>query len=194
MQVELNLIALGFAWALYYFFHSFLASTSCKEWGRSRLGQKKYRLLYNLLSALGMMALLWALISLEHTVLWPDFLPMRILGLLFLASGFVLGYQAMKAYDLGEFSGLGQRTEDETPLVIEGLNAYMRHPLYTALIFISFGLGFLWPWDTLWVTIGITLIYLFWGSELEERKLIKRYGEAYLNYRKSVNRFIPYLL
>ncbi|MEL7532575.1 MAG: isoprenylcysteine carboxylmethyltransferase family protein [Bacteroidota bacterium] len=194
MQTELNLLIVGLSWGLYYFLHSFLASTRCKAWGRSRIGQRKYRLLYNLWSGLGLIGLLWGLARLGHLALWPDFLVVQILGLMSLAAGLTLGYRAIKAYDLGEFSGLGQSTEEDTPLVIDGLNAYIRHPLYSAIMLIAFGIGFLWPWDTLWVTIGLTVIYVFWGSELEEKKLIKRYGTAYLEYRKSVSRFVPKLL
>lgn len=194
MQIELNLLFLALAWALYYFLHSFLASARCKEWGRSRLGQKRYRLAYNLWSTVAIVCLLLALFELESMALWPNAWPLQLLGGLMCLGGLLLGSAALKAYDLGEFSGLGAKTETDTPLVVEGLNAYMRHPLYSAILLLAFGLGFLWPRDTLWVTIGITVVYVFWGSSLEENKLIKRYGEAYLSYRQEVKRFIPYLL
>lgn len=194
MQTELKLLLLAFAWGLYYFLHSFLATDACKAWGRSRLGQKKYRLLYNLWSCIGIVVLLFGLMRLDKIILWPSFLPMQILAFLLIAAGLLLGYRAMQAYDLGEFSGLGNTVEDHTPLVVEGLNAYVRHPLYSAILLLGFGIVFLLPWDTLWVTLGITVVYVFWGSHLEEQKLIKRYGEAYLSYREKVNRFIPNFL
>ncbi|MEM6343127.1 MAG: isoprenylcysteine carboxylmethyltransferase family protein [Bacteroidota bacterium] len=194
MQTELNLLLIGLAWGLYYFLHSFFASTRCKEWGRSRLGQKKYRLFYNLGSVLGLCGLLLGQLGGEHRVLWGDYLGGQILGCLLLCAGLIIGFSALRAYDLGEFSGLGERLEEDTPLVVRGLNAYVRHPLYSAILVFVIGLGLLWPRDTLWVTIGITIVYVFWGSELEEQKLIERYGEAYLNYRQSVKRLIPGLL
>lgn len=194
MQIELNLLYLALAWGLYYFIHSFLALDACKEWGRSRLGQKKYRLLYNLWSSLTIVPLLYVTLRMEGVVLWTNAWPLQLLGSGLILGGLLLGYRALKGYDLGEFSGLGQNSEDELPLAVQGLNAYVRHPLYSAILLLVFGLGVVKPLDTLWVTIGISVIYIFWGSALEERKLIKRYGEAYENYRRKVKRFIPYLL
>ncbi|MFK7924551.1 MAG: isoprenylcysteine carboxylmethyltransferase family protein [Bacteroidia bacterium] len=194
MQIELKLLYLALAWGLYYFTHSFLALDTCKAWGRSRLGQKKYRLLYNLWSSLTILPLLYVTLRMEGVALWTNAWPLQLLGCVLILGGLLLGYRALNGYDLGEFSGLGQNSEEELPLVVAGLNAYVRHPLYSAILLLVFGLGLLRPLDTLWVTIGMSVVYIFWGSALEERKLIKRYGEAYQSYRREVKRFIPYLL
>jgi protein-S-isoprenylcysteine O-methyltransferase Ste14 len=66
----------------------------------------------------------------------------------------------------------------------------VRHPLY------STGLLILWCFPiltagTLAFDAAITL-YILIGSELEERRLILEFGDAYLRYRKKVARLIPF--
>jgi len=66
--------------------------------------------------------------------------------------------------------------------VLTGLYRWVRHPLYTA------GLLFIWlipvmTANLLALNIGLT-IYLITGALFEERKLVREFGEAYIEYRK----------
>ncbi|MEL6843013.1 MAG: hypothetical protein AAFP02_07340, partial [Bacteroidota bacterium] len=69
MQVELKLSLVALIWVAYYFLHSFLASTKCKEAGRSRLG-KNYRILYNLWASVSLLLASWATLQFESQMLW----------------------------------------------------------------------------------------------------------------------------
>ncbi len=65
----------------------------------------------------------------------------------------------------------------------------MRHPLYSA------GLLFIWltpimTTSSLALTLGLTA-YIYIGSIFEERRLVARFGQAYLDYRRAVPRLIP---
>ena len=95
--------------------------------------------------------------------------------------------------DPWHFIGLRQLTapaaDEPGRLVVSGLYAWMRHPLYTA------GLIFVWltPWLTtslLALNLSITA-YILIGSELEERRLIAEFGEDYRAYRRRVPRLVP---
>jgi protein-S-isoprenylcysteine O-methyltransferase Ste14 len=73
--------------------------------------------------------------------------------------------------------------------VVRGLYRWVRHPLYTA------GLVLIWltPVMTLNIfslNLGLT-IYLVVGALIEERKLVREYGEAYEEYRKRTPMLIP---
>jgi protein-S-isoprenylcysteine O-methyltransferase Ste14 len=65
----------------------------------------------------------------------------------------------------------------------------VRHPLYTA------GLLFIWlipvmTANLLALNIGLTM-YLIIGALFEERKLVREFGEAYIQYRKNTPMLVP---
>jgi len=101
----------------------------------------------------------------------------------------------MRYYDLRAFAGLRQtHTHDIDPpenLSVHGLNAYVRHPLYTATLLLLFA----WLlWAPTIVTLEVTLIavvYLRLGIHFEEKKLIATYGQAYRDYRARVPMLLP---
>jgi protein-S-isoprenylcysteine O-methyltransferase Ste14 len=94
---------------------------------------------------------------------------------------------------IGSFLGLsqlmGEKQEVSPQLVTSGLYRWVRHPLYTA------GLVFIWftPFMTqnlLALYAGFTL-YLVVGASFEERKLLREFGETYIEYRKRTPMLIP---
>ena len=69
------------------------------------------------------------------------------------------------------------------------LYRFMRHPIY------SFSLLILWlapvmSNNLLAAAVGITL-YILVGARLEERKLLRQFGEDYHAYQQKVPMFIP---
>ncbi|MCW9034634.1 MAG: isoprenylcysteine carboxylmethyltransferase family protein [Rhodospirillales bacterium] len=111
------------------------------------------------------------------------------------ALGWIVLLRAARDYDLGLLSGLKQirlgpnATLDEPTLHISGMHKHMRHPLYTGVFLL------------LWGGIGHELelatavwgsLYLLVGTAYEERRLGKQFGEAYVDYRKSVPAYIPW--
>lgn len=93
--------------------------------------------------------------------------------------------------DALSFIGLRQLFEKEKSgaLVVHGLYKIVRHPLYT------FSLLFIWlspsvSQNSLTVYIGATL-YILIGTYFEERKLLREFGEAYADYKKSTPMLIP---
>jgi protein-S-isoprenylcysteine O-methyltransferase Ste14 len=79
-------------------------------------------------------------------------------------------------------------------VIMSGPFARVRNPLYVGNIMLYTGVGVmsfaLWPWlpmaALVWFVIQYSLIV-----SLEEEFLEKEFGEQYLEYRRSVPRFIP---
>lgn len=83
-----------------------------------------------------------------------------------------------------------------TFLIISGPFAYVRNPLYVGNILIYLGLGImsfaLFPY----LQVGAIIFFLFqyyYIVKEEERFLLKKFGEEYMNYCKHVPAFFPRL-
>jgi methanethiol S-methyltransferase len=92
---------------------------------------------------------------------------------------------------LNLFLGLSQEKEDSESFKSEGLLAKMRHPLYTATLMLFWG-WFLFSnsYNNLAFALANTL-YIFIGIQWEEKKLIKQYGQKYIDYKSKVPMLIP---
>ncbi|MGB9665033.1 MAG: methyltransferase family protein [Ignavibacteria bacterium] len=83
-----------------------------------------------------------------------------------------------------------------TFLVISGPYAYVRNPLYIGNVIIYFGLGIMsnavFPYFQI---VGlIYFLYQYYEIVKEEENFLKtKFGQAYEDYCKSVNRFLPKL-
>ena len=77
-------------------------------------------------------------------------------------------------------------------LVTRGIFQYIRHPHYTSLLIIGFGLA-LFFYSVFALVIAIIAIpIMIWSIFDEEKLLIKQYGEPYIEYMKKVSwRMIP---
>ena len=109
-----------------------------------------------------------------------------IVGLLFILSGLLIYFLAIKAKITSSIK--------ENTLVTHGVYAVVRNPIYSAWLFICTGALFLYGNFIL----ALTLFLVFWFSLTilmkctEEKWLTKLYGEAYLEYCKKVNRCLPW--
>jgi len=83
--------------------------------------------------------------------------------------------------------------DEKSKLITHGPFNYVRHPLYSTLLLTIPPLVIIWFSDLLflipWVTILILSHYIVF---LEERKLIKIFGEDYEKYRRFVPALLPY--
>ena len=77
-------------------------------------------------------------------------------------------------------------------LVTSGVFELIRHPHYTSLIVIEFGLAFFFYSSAAIVIAVISVPLLIWSIFDEEKVLIKQYGDAYRNYMNKVPwRIVP---
>jgi methanethiol S-methyltransferase len=84
-----------------------------------------------------------------------------------------------------------QRTEGTPELIITGIGRWVRHPVYTCTL-LAFILTPQMSLDRLLITAA-TSLYLAFGIPVEERKLIRQFGQKYLDYRKRTPALIPWL-
>jgi protein-S-isoprenylcysteine O-methyltransferase Ste14 len=194
----------GFWWILVFTLlfgalHSLLASEGVKAWVKRRVGEKPfraYRLGYNLVAIFTTLLLPLPVLLLPDAPLYRIPEPWIYLTLTLQALALVCLLLAFRHSEPWDFLGLAQLrgTPSDQPkasLQISGFYRCCRHPLY------FFGLLFMWlfplvSWNTLAVMLGLT-VYTLLGSLLEERRLLKEYGEKYRAYQRSVPWMLPNL-
>jgi protein-S-isoprenylcysteine O-methyltransferase Ste14 len=83
--------------------------------------------------------------------------------------------------------------EKTTELVTEGAYRYIRHPLYSSLLFLTWGAFFKAPSAIGFSLALIATFFLTMTARIEETENICFFGEAYESYMKQTKMFIPYL-
>ena len=103
-------------------------------------------------------------------------------------------YYAFTAFSLFKRYGKpGRNFENTTQLVTTGLYHYIRHPMYGSLFLLGFGMflkSFTWPSFILFMIISVAL---FITCKVEEKEMLKRFGNEYKAYILKTKMFIPYL-
>jgi protein-S-isoprenylcysteine O-methyltransferase Ste14 len=84
--------------------------------------------------------------------------------------------------------------EKTTVLVTHGIYRFIRHPMYSSLIFLDWGLFFK---RMSWLSGIIALIACFFlvaSALVEEAENTRYFGEPYREYMKRTKRFLPFLV
>ena len=76
-------------------------------------------------------------------------------------------------------------------LVTTGIYAQTRHPQYLGFLLLTGGVVFLWPTFSTLLMWPILLFLYHRLAEEEGQKLEAKFGKDYLEYKKSVPRFLP---
>ncbi len=181
------------AWLGYFVIHSVLSTHRLKNFSYQKgMSPQSYRLYFNLFALFTLIPVV--LISLQIPVSYV-FNPGKIAkfsGLVLAAWGVIMAKVAFKSYDTRAFLGLGSLKGEEV-LHTDGLLKYVRHPVYSASILILIGYLLFDPkWSTL-VSVCMVILYFIIGSKFEERKLIRQFGERYLEYKRKTPMLIPRL-
>jgi protein-S-isoprenylcysteine O-methyltransferase Ste14 len=83
--------------------------------------------------------------------------------------------------------------EKTTTLVTAGAYRYIRHPLYSSLLFLTWGVFFKHP---SWAGVSLAAIATFFltmTARVEEEENIRFFGQAYRSYMKKTRMFVPFL-
>ena len=83
--------------------------------------------------------------------------------------------------------------EKTSTLVTDGIYRYIRHPLYSSLLFLTWGIFFKLP---SWVGLALALIasgFLFATARADEAECTRFFGEEYRAYMLRSKRFVPFL-
>lgn len=190
------LSVLVIAWC---FLHSAMISVSVTEYFHKRLGPafRFYRLFFNMISALTLIpVVLYASSARTEPIFrWDGY--MRIFQFLLLGTAALLFFLGASRYDAAQLLGFKQIREgtstkgitDAGELETSGILGIMRHPWYLATILLF------WARQLDISTILVNTIltsYVITGAYLEEKKLVREFGEKYRVYQKKVSMLIPY--
>jgi protein-S-isoprenylcysteine O-methyltransferase Ste14 len=180
-------------WASFGAGHSVLAGRRGRRLLTPLVG-RWHRLAYNVIATVHLAAI-WALGRfLLAPGVEPFALPWWVVALQVAAfvAALALFWAGGRRYDLGRFLGTRPEREEASaePLVTDGIQGRVRHPLYTAgylALFASVGDPFSLA-TAVWASV-----YLAIGTWIEERRLLGLYGEAYRDYRRRVPPVVPRL-
>lgn len=193
-SILINVILLG----LFAVQHSVMARPAFKRWWTKIIPETIERSTYVLLSSL-LLALLFWLWQPMTGLIWDI---NNVFGSSILTGLFWLGWiiVLLSTFMINHFDLFGLRQvflylqkKEYTSVEFKSpaLYRYMRHPIMTGFI-IAF-------WATPQMTTGhllfaiATTAYILIGIQLEERDLLKFYGESYNQYRRQVSMLIPIL-
>ncbi|MBQ1327488.1 MAG: isoprenylcysteine carboxylmethyltransferase family protein [Eubacterium sp.] len=82
----------------------------------------------------------------------------------------------------------------ENKLKTDGIYSWVRNPMYTGCWFIMIGISFMW--HNYWMLPMILIDWVIFSIVLkntEEKWLLDVYGQDYEDYKKRVNRCIPWI-
>lgn len=179
-------------WLFYFFLHSLLASLVVKQYFQEILGTKYrfYRIVYNLISAFLLFCILLYGATLQDLVIFNANTFTKFLSLMLATYGVIVIRLSFKNYDLKQFLGI-KREGVAGQLQTGHLSKHLRHPMYAGIMLLIWGYFLFLPTLANLISVTIMQIYIFIGIGLEEKKLIKQFGEQYLVYKKKVPMLLP---
>ena len=111
------------------------------------------------------------------------------IGILFILVSLIIFYISIKQFN--------KHSEDPIPtspsnlIIINGIYSYTRNPMYLALLLMQIGIGMLL--SVIHIVMFTVLTYLilkYFVIFPEEKYLEDKFGDIYVRYKKSVNRWI----
>ena len=118
-----------------------------------------------------------------------DFFRSKPIGILFILVSLIIFYISIKQFN--------KHSEDPIPtspsnlIIINGIYSYTRNPMYLALLLMQIGIGMLL--SVIHIVMFTVLTYLilkYFVIFPEEKYLEDKFGDIYVRYKKSVNRWI----
>ena len=202
IDYAINVFLIIILFALFGFIHSFLASNKAKQILIEKYGNliAFYRLFY-VLSSLLLFYLVYQSFPKPRLIIYdlPKPFDLIILVPQFLSLAGIIW--TLKYFSIKEFLGIDQlfrwfnkeynitEVDERLTLRIEGPYKFCRHPLYLfSILFLCLRPEI----DLFYLTALICIIaYFYIGSIFEEKKLVDRFGNIYIDYQKSIPRIFP---
>jgi len=130
------------------------------------------------------------LLNLEHWFSDP-FSARQIVSWLLLLSSLILavyGFYLLRM--IGKPKG---GIENTTTLVMLGAYKFIRHPLYSSLLLLGWGVFFKDPSLLSGILVMATSAFLIATARVEEAENLRKFGADYAMYMKTTKMFIPFL-
>jgi methanethiol S-methyltransferase len=199
MELSMTCLYTAFLWILWCALHSILITATVTSYTKRKLGggYRFYRLFFNAVALITLLPLAYYSISMEGAPIFRWQHPLAIAKYLLLLTSLCLFIAGAKHYDLSQFLGIRQiKTGETNPALSEndtfgttGILSAIRHPWYVA------GIMIIWARDISLSTLLNNIVisaYFVIGTILEERKLVREFGDNYREYQKRVSMFLPY--
>ena len=153
------------------------------------LRKKRFHGIFRLVSfeCILLMVVLQAPVWFRNAMRWYQVISWILLAgsLLIAISGFLTFYRKGKPSD---------RMEETITLIKSGLYRYIRHPLYLSLLIGGFGVMMKEP-KILQVLLSVANAAALWfTARIEEREMIRKFGQEYCEYMQKSKMFIPLVL
>ncbi|HVO72905.1 MAG TPA: hypothetical protein VMT35_02710, partial [Ignavibacteriaceae bacterium] len=165
---------------------------------------KKYFSFYRLFYVLFSLALLIWLIKYTNqfddkvviiTYSYPWFIIRNILmygSLLIFFWAFFFNYDSLSFFGIRQIMNFRKeiRINPNEAIKRNGLLGIIRHPMYLTLI--------IFLWSTIFTFMDLYInslltIYVIIGTYLEEKKLVREFGNAYVKYQHEVRMLVPFI-
>lgn len=115
--------------------------------------------------------------------------PWNLLGVIPLVLGIVINLIADKSFKRHETTV--KPLEDSTALITTGVFRFTRHPMYLGFVLILLGIAVLFGSFTPYIVVLVFTIFMDTVFiKHEEKKLEGTFGQAWLEYKKMVRRWI----
>jgi protein-S-isoprenylcysteine O-methyltransferase Ste14 len=182
-------------WIAYFLIHSLLASNVVKDSCERHIPFifSYYRILFNIIAIAGLIIMIHITL-LDKKMLFEQSSILNITASILLLSGCIVYIIAAASFNLKEFLGFEKPTQQtQNKLVTKGIYNYVRHPLYTGTILVSFGYFLSTPTISVLLFVILAFVYIEIGSRLEEKKLLIEFGNEYAEYCNDVKRYFPFI-
>lgn len=180
-------------WIIFAVVHSGLASGAVARNVGTKLG-KYYRPLYSLAVLIVLLILIHYHYVATGTIFWHPHWVVKIIAAVLVLAGFAAIVVSLWKHALN-YSGLatllGMETSDDFER--DGLHTYVRHPMYTGVLFLLWGVFIGYPYRNNLVSAVCFTLYCFIAIYFLERKLMAQYGEDYKAYRLRVPMLVPFI-
>ena len=140
-----------------------------------------------------------ALVAVSYAILWqgrfwerpPSILRIAV-GSFFLILAALLSWTSTRA--LGRQWRLDAGLSSDHELVMTGPYRMLRHPIYTSMLCVLLGIGFM---IASWPLFLLAFLVFIVGTEvrvrIEDKLLASRFGDRFLAYQRSVGAYIPFI-
>ncbi len=185
-------------WTLWCVLHSFFISKRFMDFAEGRYFTRFHRIVYNGFATITFLLLLLYERSLEQILVYEFNGTLNLVRIGFVVFAILIFIVGAMHYDLLQFAGFRQvrfksnhsALTKSGEFVSTGLLQVIRHPWYAAAYLLIWSNSRQW-YDTTLIVNTVFSVYLLVGTLLEEKKLVRQFGESYQNYQHEVSMYFP---
>jgi protein-S-isoprenylcysteine O-methyltransferase Ste14 len=150
---------------------------------------RPFVVLASLVFFFALFASLWDFVQIQGVTF--RFSSVNTLGLIL----FIIGYstRTVGRKTLGKYYSYGLRTMPDQQLIKHGIYGHIRHPIDLAAIIYSLGIPLIFSSFIGFLVMLCLVPLILYRIGIEEKMLIERFGNEYLEYMKKTKRLIPFI-